>query len=30
VVGVPQPSLAPTLAFLKGFQLDTEVLGYVA
>lgn len=30
VVGVPQPSLTATLAFLKRYRLDSEVIGYVA
>ena len=30
VIGVPEPSLAGTLDFLKQYGLDTEVLGHVA
>jgi D-methionine transport system ATP-binding protein len=30
VIGVPEPSLATTLDFLKQHDLDTEVLGHVA
>jgi D-methionine transport system ATP-binding protein len=30
VIGLPQPSLSPALAFLKQHGLDTEVLGHVA